>query len=275
MCNANITKEYLSDEKKRISIINGLKSIASNYENVGLITYKSIDGIENFCEELAAILNIKQYAHFGNLRGLNSLSDVDCLLVVGRSCLPDDVNRKFAEATFNLGSIEYERRHYADKIVRMKSGEAKALSNLLYGNQMLVAAYEHKSTSETIQAIGRGRPIHGKKKDIFLFSNESLGTDIEITEFFKYEDYFQEPILDESIIRHLLDIGYVEKSRKGLAKVLLEAGLKVSGSIENYVKNHKKEILSELEVNGFILSQSKFMVRDMVKFNEHNESYTH
>lgn len=274
MFNANITKEYLSDDKKRISIINGLKSIACNYENVGLITYKSIDDNDSFCEELAAILNIKLYAHFGNLRGLNSLKNVDCLLVVGRNCIPDDVNRKFAEAAFNVGSIEYEMRHYEDRLVRMKSGEAKALSNLLYGNHMLAAAYEHKSTSETIQAIGRGRLIHGNKKVIFLFSNESLGTDIEVTEFFRYEDYFQEPILDESIIRHLLDIGYVEKSRKGLAKVLLEAGLKISGSIENYVKNHKEEIETELSLAGFrpTPSKSKYLVSDMLKFNQRLES---
>lgn len=268
MCNANFTKKSLGDEKNRAIVKSGLKSLVDSYENVGLITYKSINGSDNFCEELASSLGITLFAHFGNLRGLNLFKDVDCLLVVGRYSIPVTENKKLAAAIFNKTTFSDGKRMYLDKIVRMKSGEVKLLNNQIDTDELLAATYEHKSIAETIQAIGRGRPNYSKKKDIFLFSNESLGADIEITEFFRYEKYFQERILDESIIRHLLDIGYVEKSRKGIAKVLLEAGLKVSGNIENYVKNHKEEIETELSLAGFrpTPSKSKYLVSDMLRF---------
>ncbi|MDP2071504.1 hypothetical protein [Methylotenera sp.] len=270
MCNANLTKNHLQNQKNMATLITGFKTIVRKYRNVGLISYKAIKGNENFIESLANELGVSIYAHFGNLRGLNLFEDVDCLLIVGRYSLPQERTQEIAQAVYNVSEFDNIERSYLDVPVRMKSGQAKILNNYVYNNSMLQSIYEQKSIAETIQAVGRGRTIFGEPKDIFLFSNESLGADIEITEFFKYEDYFEKNRLDESTVNKLLDIGYIFINNKNIVKVLKEVNFTSKNKIENYVKNHKDEIISQLKDAGFRLhhEMSKCLVSNILKFEE-------
>ena len=85
---------------------------------------------------------------------------------------------------------------YVERAIRMKDGTTSVLSTRIANNASHQAVYEHSSLSETLQAIGRGRPIHGCKKDIYVFSNENLTTNTEVFELFPYENYFEWPQAD-------------------------------------------------------------------------------
>ncbi len=250
MENSNITKSYLEDPKKRKTFVTGLKKKIKDYLNVGLISYKCIPGDDEFIERFASELGVKNFMHFGNLRGSNLFENVDCLLIVGRHALPQNSNRKLTEAIFGFGDY-CDIRCYSDKPVRLKDGNVVTLNNSIYINAELQAAYEYASVSETIQGVGRGRIVYGCKKDIFLYSSESLGTDIEITNFFKYENYFENCIIDDTYRNFFESLEEIETSNKNLAKILFEAGYKTSGNIINFVKNNKDDIITEIESYGF------------------------
>jgi hypothetical protein len=69
---------------------------------------------------------------------------------------------------------------------------------------------------ETIQAIGRGRLIWGKKKDIFLFSKESMGGDVEIKKFFRKEDIFGKKKKYATAVSNLKSLGYCRNNKSDL-----------------------------------------------------------
>ena len=256
MQNANFTKKYLQDAEKRRTVVKGLKDIVNQYSNVGLISYKKIEGDDDFTKKIADEIGIKRYAHFGNLRGCNDFEDVDCLLILGRCAIPVDEYKLYADAIY--GSKDYnDNKVYVDKLIRMKNGNVCTLNNQIYLNSELESIYTYKSIGETIQAVGRGRLIHGKKKDIFLFSSESLGTDIEITDLFRYEDLFEKLIFDDNTQEYLRSFEMIETSNKSLTTLLEKAGFQSNGALKNFVKHNKKEILAEIENLGFICHSIK------------------
>ena len=270
MCNANITKKHLEDAKNLSELVTGLKIFIQDYKQVGLISYQSIEGESKFTETLADKLGVNLFAHFGDLRGLNTFENVDCLLVVGRYSLPQNQTEKLAKAIYSVNELENDERTYLPKIVRMKSGKAYSLDNRIYNNSLLQSVYEHKSVAETVQAIGRGRLIYGKPKDVFLFSSESLGLDIEITDFFRYEDYFIKTRLSESVIEKIKNIGFLDTRTKQIALLLSEIDFEVKNNVENFVKNHKPHILDELKHAGFRPHNqiSKFLIYNPQKFED-------
>lgn len=85
------------------------------------------------------------------------------------------------------------------------------MSNRCYSDSRVEHVKRHFSNAETIQAIGRARLIHGKPKDVYLFSNESLGADITIADFFRYE----EPKYADAI-QNLKRIGYCRVKKSDL-----------------------------------------------------------
>lgn len=183
-----ITKDFLKNAENLQLVIEGLRSLVAGYERVGLITYKSIGENKEFASALAKSIGAVCWNHFGNLRGLNTLENVDCLLVVGRHALRTTTSAEYAGAIFGHHAAWSQK--YADLPVRMKDGRTFKLNNYLAENDFHRAVYEHFSLAETLQAIGRARPVHGSKKDIYVFANEHLTTNIEVADFFSYEDHF-------------------------------------------------------------------------------------
>lgn len=270
MCNANITKRYLENKNNLNALVSGLGKFVKQYKQVGLISFKSIEGDDSFISTLANKLEVNLFAHFGDLRGMNTFENVDCLLVVGRYSLPKMQTEMLAKAIYNVNEFENYDRNYLPKLVRMKSGETFTLDNLIHNNTLLQSTYEHKSLAETMQAIGRGRLIYGKPKDVFLFSSESMGLDIEITDFFRYEDYFVKTKLSEDVIEKLKERGFLNTQTKEMARLFYEMDFEITNNLENFVKNHKFLILNELMDAGFKPHDklSKCLVYNSQKFED-------
>lgn len=118
----------------------------------------------------------------------------------------------------------------------MKDGSIMSINCRAAINDKHIAINQHYCVSETIQAIGRARSIHGTKKDIYYFSNESLGLDVEVTDFF-YLDRPKPSVVPPEAIDEIIRIGYVRDKPSELAKI---------GVPNNVTKNHRDELASEL-----------------------------
>ncbi|WP_194725435.1 BT4734/BF3469 family protein [Noviherbaspirillum malthae] len=250
MSDKTLTKDSLANPEKFKAVAAGLKKIATSYKNVGLITYKGVrQGEDDFYKKLAAEIDAHHFTYFGNLRGINGFEEVDCLLVVGRHFLPTTASGNLARAIF-----DHKDKHqsaYANLPVRMKDGSVYKLNSYIAGDSNHQAIYEHFSLSETLQAIGRARPVHGCKKDIFVFANENLSLDTEVTGFFSYEDHFGNPtalpkpvstLLSPETLDQIKERGYLQVKEGELADQL--------GLTRRQVKTKKPQIEAELTIAG-------------------------
>lgn len=235
--NFNFTKTWIS--KHYPTLLAGLKKIVGNYQNVGLITYKNLPNQNNFDEFLAKELDVKIFDHFGNVRGSNKFESVDCLLIVGRHCVNLESSAEFYNSLF--GKYPDNSSSQCDIPVRKTNDKFSSIVNWQYKDPLLNEVVKFQNQSENVQAISRARIIYGSKKDVFIFSNESLGTRIEIDKFFRYEDFFE---YDEAL--------------KGVSRSNVIISKSINAKIENtfqkrleLIKNHhsikdSKNILIEL-----------------------------
>ena len=249
--NANFTKSFLESFDKREVLIKDLKKKSAGYTSIGLITYQSIKGIDNFDKFLADQIGANIYNHFGNLRGLNSFKDVDCLFVVGRYRIPEIYLQELALAVY--GVYDKPEYIYAKTPFRMKNGGAKSLENRTYIDDRFNNILNHFSSSETIQAIHRARLIwNDKPKDVYLYSKESLGGDIEVTDFFRIDFKYQEAV------EELKKITFCENNPRYLK------GIKLS---DGDIKRHREDI------KDIFLSEEIDLITVRVK-NQHGDKYT-
>ncbi|MDR6419397.1 hypothetical protein J2801_001648 [Paraburkholderia phenoliruptrix] len=252
LSNKTLTREFLDDPTNVQTVITGLKPIVSRYENVGLITYKNTDSDPAFYQTLSNALGVNHTGYFKHLRGLNEFENVDCLLIVGRFRLPSSASKNLVRAIFGEDSSSMPQN--ANLPVRMKNGSTFTLNSYVAENDFHQAIHEHFSLSETLQAIGRGRLIHGQKKDIYVLSSENLTTNIEITDFFSYEGYFGEretankkstaSLLATETLDRVLEKGYLQDIESELVSSL---NLKAS-----QVKRNRDKIRDELAAVGLI-----------------------
>ena len=133
-------------------------------------------------------------------------------------------------------------------------------------NDKTRAVSEHYSLSETQQAIGRGRLIHGKAKDIYYLSNEYLGSNIEVTGFLSYNDLFSREIVDPDYkiidpvkLEALKVTGFFKDTQVGMMEVLNLTKAKV--------QDNEDRIIRELLDAGFIRQQINYK-----DFNRKNHS---
>lgn len=249
--NANFTKSFLESSDKREVLIKDLKKKSAGYTSIGLITYQSIKGIDNFDKFLADQIGANIYNHFGNLRGLNSFKDVDCLFVVGRYRIPEIYLQELALAVY--GVYDKPEYIYAKTPFRMKNGSAKSLENRTYIDDRFNNIINHFSSSETIQAIHRARLIwNDKPKDVYLYSKESLGGDIEVTDFFRIDFKYQDAV------EELKKITFCENNPRYLK------GIKLS---DGDIKRHREDI------KDIFLSEG-FEFRTIRVKNQHGDKYT-
>ncbi|MBB5508725.1 BT4734/BF3469 family protein [Paraburkholderia atlantica] len=252
LCDATLSRKYLNDPTNVKTVTNGLKSIISKYTNVGLITYQKTESDPMFHRTLANALGVKRVGYFKNLRGVNEFENVDCLLIVGRFRLPPIASRNYVRAIFGEDSTPTPQ--YGDLPVRMKDGRTVTLNTYVAGNDFHQAVHDHFSLAETLQAVGRGRLIHGVKKDIYVFSNENLTTDTEIADFFAFEDYFgartkktkakAPDLIPSDIVDYIIDRGYIQDIEGDLISDL--------GLTKGQVKKNRQKIRDELFVAGFV-----------------------
>ncbi|RKT25809.1 RAD3-like DEAD/DEAH box helicase [Paraburkholderia sp. RAU2J] len=250
LSDGTFSRKSLNDPAKVEMVINGLKSIVSRYKNVGLITYQKTESDPMFYKTLANALGVSHAGYFKNLRGLNEFEDVDCLLIVGRFRLPPIASRNYVRAIF--GEDVTSVPQYGDLPVRMKDGRTVTLNTYVAENDFHQAIHDHFSLAETLQAVGRGRLIHGARKDIYVFSNENLTTDTEIAEFFTYEQCFGSrskikakpvvPLIPPEIINRIKQRGYLQDIEGELVDQL--------NLTESQVKRNRNKIRIELAALG-------------------------
>ena len=239
----------------------GLKNLAEKYtstgKTVGVISYKNIPeitdgtGFDTFPAFLADKMSISLYSHFGNLRGSNAFDNVDCLIILGRYCLDLNTYESNNWAIFNQPPSSI--MEYRDSPVRMRDGSIRLLNTLITVDNKSRAISEQCSLSETKQAIGRGRMVHGNPKDIYYLSNEYIGSDIEVTEFVSYDDLFLRMISDERL-EALNVVGFLLGKTKDIMSAL--------GIARAVCNTNKAQIHHELKVAGFVYSQIDYVKAD-------------
>ena len=247
----------LGDPEFRNQVVAGLKALTLKYNSVGLISYKTISGVDgNFSQWLGRECGIKNVGHFGNIRGLDKFKDVDCLLIVGRYLIPGYELDNYCYGVFGESIKDKE---YADVPVRMQDGSSMTLNNRLFVDPYMRRIKKQFSDSETIQAIGRARLIHGSPKDIYLFSHESLGADVEVSSFFELADLIDSP---EALA--LKEIGFCQDNPKNLHDL---------GYPKSRIKNNRDQIDKELIKAG--INKVKIKVRDSNRNTREKTYYVH
>jgi hypothetical protein len=239
--NVNLTKDFLKSAGNREKAIQSVQSIVASYlhdqKTIGVITHKSIDGFQcdsTFDKWVAEQIGATKHGYFGNLRGTNEFDDVDCLIIFGRHHIG---NALYAKANALFGTRDNLKVRLKAVPIRMKDGTSKTLYMNVFDDPYIQAVYDHWCKSETIQAIGRGRPIHGKPKDVYLFSDESLGSDVEITDFF---DFDHGDLTDK--ITFPDDLKFVQEVNRELKKL---------GFTDHYLKKNRDPIFDKFESEGF------------------------
>lgn len=276
--NKTISKSFLSTEEGINTAIFGIKKLTEKYiragKSVGLITYKGFNsrdefkyirelvwrtGFIDFDEFLADAVGIEKFGHFGNLRGLNGFEDLDCLIIAGRHRLDDDGTENLTWAIFNEAGSKKTIR--ANSLVRMKDGSVSKLNSYVILNDKTRAVSEHTALAETLQAIGRGRLIHGKAKDIYFLSNENLGQDIEVSDFIRFENIFLEDLIATDCLESLSVRGFIVNSKAELHR---ETGLTLD-KIERNMNRIEKEL------NGAGFSKVEVLYKDLNRKNVRKE----
>ncbi len=262
--NKNFSKQQLKTEGVMDAVIFGLKKLAKKYqdegESVGLITHKTLKDITDtteyadFDEFLSNETGIELYGHFGGLRGLNKFNDVDCLIILSRQQIPPSAVHSNTWAIFNEAGETWTKDgvSYIDSDVRMKNGSVAKLNSQITLNEKTRSVKDHYSLSETKQAIGRGRMVHGKSKDIYFLSNEYIGSDIEFSGFLNYEDLFvqEQDIINADQLEKLKAVGFIEDKQVEIMRVF--------GLTKSKVQQNKEEIISEVKSAGFYRVEVNF-----------------
>lgn len=214
--NASFSKEFLKKSENLSSLVLQLNRLIKLHqpEKVGLLTYKNAALQKDFDTYLASRLQHDDIvaSHFGDIRGTNIFDDVNLFFVIGRQDIGYQHVVAKGEALFGE-SLPQERRNFPLPI-RMSDGKAKSLYNHIFVDERLAATYDHICRAETLQAVARVRPIHGKPKVAYIFANEALGADVSITDFFNF-DYAEQP----PEIKRLKDKGFVRTTPKEMKKL--------------------------------------------------------
>lgn len=235
--NVNLSRNKVQNKGGLEYVSQLIKPYIKDPRKVGLITYKSIDGDKEFSSHLAEALGIPATlkSYFGNLRGLNALENVEQLFVVGRQFLPQSKYESKCQAIFGVSA--QARNIEREQVIRKTDGQHEAVHSWIWDDPNIVVIHEHFALSETVQACGRGRMIHGSKKEIIFFGCNSLGEGIEIDEIC----YDYSHVLPHDQIERIKKIGFVKFSQREL---------EAFGVTRHKFKAYGDEIIAALEQNG-------------------------
>lgn len=255
--NGNYTKTKLKNLVERKNLIDYIKNLIheNGYNSVGLITYQNLANEQGFWQTFKEEIGASVAGYFGNIRGTDQFTGCDCLLVVGRYMLPMDVISDYMTGLYGYTNVEQET---VECNIRMKDGSVKSIQNRIFTDKNAQSVMNHFSKAETVQAIGRARLIWNERRDVYLFSKESLGSDIEIKDFFqigKVERVRKNAVSFDNMIMNIKNAGYCEDTPKALLSMgfkeymvkknrnlidenLLKAGIKKTDL--KVIKNYKK-----------------------------------
>lgn len=226
--NATFSRDFLNDDQVLDQLIEQMNCIIREGapSKIGLITYLNVVKTKKFDKFLAGKLehNNVVFRHFGDIRGTNELGDVDLFFQVGKQQMSYQDTIAQAEAIFQT-DLDPEMITVPVP-VRMSDGKSMALSNRLFSDERVVAVYDQLSRSETVQAVARSRPIFGSGKTAYLFTNEALGGDIAVSEFFDFDrpgiPPYWENLMKKGFVRtktaYMCELGYTERQLQSGSK---------------------------------------------------------
>ena len=211
------------------------------------------------------------FGHFGAIRGKDEFANLDCLVIIGRHQLPPKDLKNYARAIYgeDFDLNQSNSQEILGVPFRMKDGSAHQINNYIYSDDRLHSTFRHFCQAETIQAIGRGRLVWGKTKDIYLLTKESMG-DVEIAELISETEIFPD-IKYNDVVLELKKIGYCQDKPSELKKI---------GITTSQAKNDRKRIenafskagikLVELKIKNASrnISKKKCFIFDIVKLNK-------
>lgn len=238
-----ITKNWLQDNKNKQKLIEGLKQLIQRkgYRKIGLITYLKVGTEKPFDRWLAEQIGTDIFDHFGNIRGKNIFEDVDCLLVVGRHELDPASLDDWVYAVYNK-PVE-KHRETVEVPVRMTGDCWGMIENLVYPDDEIESVRRHLCQAETAQAVGRSRWYNDKPKDVYLLSCESLGTNVMVDKWIKFDELFDQeqsrPVDNRTRVEKISDY---RKEREGLKRLEILQNLNFPT-----IKDHYKDF----EAKGF------------------------
>ncbi len=164
-------------------------SVTSRPLPIFFSTYLRVGTHKNFDQWLAQQIGTDLYDHFGNIRGKNICEAVECLLVVGRHEMDPANLDDWFYAVYNK-PVE-KQREAVEVPVRMTDERWGTIENLVYQDDEIESVRRHLCQAETAQAVGRSRWYNDKPKDVYLLSCESLGTNVIVDEWIRFDELFK------------------------------------------------------------------------------------
>lgn len=242
--NFNITKTWLEKDANRKKLISACRRFIAegDYKKVGLITYKNIKGLRDFDVYLGqSIGGVNVVNHFGNIRGKNDFEDCDLLIVAGRHELDKVGLEDWVYAVFDK-CVE-GAREYVEIPIRMRGNEWVSIENLLYLDRDVESIKNHICRSETHQAGGRIRWFSehpdGLTKSVLLLSCESIGTNVEVDEWIRSENFLDEPVEVKSKEEIKADGLIKQKESRGEREFQKREGLLVDRELPDVLDDYK------------------------------------
>lgn len=151
---------------------------AQTYKRALVVTYKKVK--DRFL--LPAGWGLE---HFGAIRGLDMYKDVDAVFVIGNN--RSDVGAIEAAAAALMSNNGEGPLTWTDKLpeqmrgYRTSSGAKFGVLTPVHPDSLVQALMEQGRESETLQAIGRARAIHGRTDpvDVFLVSSVPINVTVD------------------------------------------------------------------------------------------------
>jgi len=175
--------KHLEDVQQVINNLN------AQHSKLLVVTYKALlkpkDGlpmltIPKGCESI----------HFGGLRGIDTFSDCDAILVIGRQQLPVHAVESIAACLWWDSDNELKltgERHQEVRGYRLVNGDKKGVKVMCCEDPRAQMVMEQLRECESLQAVDRVRLMHNDvKKHVYLMSN--LPLDIDVDNLIKWKD---------------------------------------------------------------------------------------
>lgn len=230
---------FQTDLKARVKQVAKMIKAHAKDRKIGLITYRNLNGFNDFYEKLGKAVGALHSGYFGNVRGLNKFEDVEVLFIIGRHNIGQAGETQFKQLNseiifaedFELNTV----RQKTEEVYRMKSGQHFSKNHQVYQDSILQALVRQFNKGETYQSAHRLRMIHGSHlKELYLFTDEVLDITVdelltkdkkkyvadtivaEITEAIELDGCLQDKnsVIAKRIGRNATQIAYARKSNQ-------------------------------------------------------------
>jgi len=152
------------------------------YKSALVVTYKSV-------KEALRLPSGWSIEHFGGLRGLNQYKDVDAVFIFGNNRPPIHHIENFAVALADDDEHLKLDAGMSESIRGYRTSVAKkGVMTPVHADALCQAILEQCRESETMQAIGRARAVHGRKGPVHIYIVSSIPVDVTVNRFLTLDE---------------------------------------------------------------------------------------